>query len=124
MTQHQIAERLGVSQMHVSRLLARCLEDLRRRAEAASAALTARPTAVSGDRWSRSRRCRGATSPRSSTSVKLASSTRWITSWAMRSPRSHHERLGGVEVDQDHLELVAVAAVDQARACSGRSRRA
>ena len=35
MTQHQIAERLGVSQMHVSRLLAKCLEDLRRRAEAA-----------------------------------------------------------------------------------------
>ena len=32
MTQQQIAERLGVSQMHVSRLLARCLEDLRRRA--------------------------------------------------------------------------------------------
>lgn len=36
MTQHQIAERLGVSQMHVSRLLARCLQDLRRRAESAS----------------------------------------------------------------------------------------
>ncbi len=35
MTQHQIAERLGISQMHVSRLLARCLEDLRRRAAAA-----------------------------------------------------------------------------------------
>lgn len=35
MTQQQIAERLGVSQMHVSRLLARCLEDLRRYAEAA-----------------------------------------------------------------------------------------
>src|SRR6478672_2533788 len=33
MTQQQIAERLGVSQMHVSRLLARCLEDLRRRVE-------------------------------------------------------------------------------------------
>ena len=32
MTQHQIAERLGVSQMHVSRLLAKCLEELRRRA--------------------------------------------------------------------------------------------
>lgn len=36
MTQHQIAERLGISQMHVSRLLAKCLDDLRRRAEAAS----------------------------------------------------------------------------------------
>jgi RNA polymerase sigma-B factor len=35
MTQHQIAERLGISQMHVSRLLARCLDELRRRAEAA-----------------------------------------------------------------------------------------
>jgi len=35
MTQQQIAERLGVSQMHVSRLLARCLEDLRRRVEIA-----------------------------------------------------------------------------------------
>lgn len=35
MTQNQIAERLGVSQMHVSRMLARCLEELRRRAEAA-----------------------------------------------------------------------------------------
>ncbi|WP_426574742.1 SigB/SigF/SigG family RNA polymerase sigma factor [Aquihabitans sp. McL0605] len=35
MTQHQIAERLGVSQMHVSRMLARCLEELRRRAEVA-----------------------------------------------------------------------------------------
>ncbi len=33
MTQQQIAERLGVSQMHVSRLLARCLEDLRNRVE-------------------------------------------------------------------------------------------
>lgn len=35
MTQQQIADRLGVSQMHVSRLLARCLDDLRRRAEIA-----------------------------------------------------------------------------------------
>jgi len=35
MTQQQIAERLGVSQMHVSRLLSRCLDDLRRRAEIA-----------------------------------------------------------------------------------------
>lgn len=35
MTQQQIAERLGVSQMHVSRLLARCLDDLRRRVEIA-----------------------------------------------------------------------------------------
>ena len=35
MTQHEIAERLGVSQMHVSRLLARCLDELRRRAETA-----------------------------------------------------------------------------------------
>lgn len=34
-TQHQIAERLGISQMHVSRLLARCLEELRWRAAAA-----------------------------------------------------------------------------------------
>lgn len=32
MTQHEIAARLGVSQMHISRSLARCLEDLRRRA--------------------------------------------------------------------------------------------
>jgi RNA polymerase sigma-B factor len=32
MTQHQIAERLGISQMHVSRLLARCLDELRWRA--------------------------------------------------------------------------------------------
>lgn len=31
MTQSEIAERLGISQMHVSRLLTRCLEDLRRR---------------------------------------------------------------------------------------------
>ena len=29
MTQSQIAERLGISQMHVSRLLARCLNKLR-----------------------------------------------------------------------------------------------
>ena len=35
MTQHQIAERLGLSQMHVSRLLAKCLEELRRRLEIA-----------------------------------------------------------------------------------------
>lgn len=35
MTQQEIADRLGVSQMHVSRLLARCLEDLRRRVEIA-----------------------------------------------------------------------------------------
>jgi RNA polymerase sigma-B factor len=33
MTQAQIAARLGISQMHVSRLLARCLDELRRRAE-------------------------------------------------------------------------------------------
>lgn len=30
MTQQQIAERLGISQMHVSRLLGRCLDELRR----------------------------------------------------------------------------------------------
>lgn len=35
MTQQQIAERLGISQMHVSRLLARCLEELRRHARTA-----------------------------------------------------------------------------------------
>ena len=29
MTQSEIAERLGISQMHVSRLMRRCLEDLR-----------------------------------------------------------------------------------------------
>jgi RNA polymerase sigma-B factor len=34
MTQHQIAERLGISQMHVSRLLARSIEELRRHAQA------------------------------------------------------------------------------------------
>jgi RNA polymerase sigma-B factor len=34
MTQAQIAERLGISQMHVSRLISRCLEDLRSRLEA------------------------------------------------------------------------------------------
>ena len=33
MTQTQIAERLGISQMHVSRLLARSLATLRERAE-------------------------------------------------------------------------------------------
>ena len=35
MTQQQIADRLGVSQMHVSRLLARCLDELRHRVEVA-----------------------------------------------------------------------------------------
>jgi RNA polymerase sigma-B factor len=33
MTQSEIADRLGISQMHVSRLLTRCLTDLRRRIE-------------------------------------------------------------------------------------------
>jgi RNA polymerase sigma-B factor len=33
MTQAEIAARLGISQMHVSRLLTRCLDELRRRAE-------------------------------------------------------------------------------------------
>ncbi|HRW36400.1 MAG: SigB/SigF/SigG family RNA polymerase sigma factor [Acidimicrobiales bacterium] len=33
MTQHEIAARLGISQMHVSRLLAKCLDDLRRRTD-------------------------------------------------------------------------------------------
>ena len=37
MTQTQIADRLGISQMHVSRLLARSLEELRQRLEADSA---------------------------------------------------------------------------------------
>jgi RNA polymerase sigma-B factor len=32
MTQSQIAERLGISQMHVSRLLAKSLDALRKRA--------------------------------------------------------------------------------------------
>lgn len=36
MTQQEIAERLGISQMHVSRLLTRCMGELRRR-------LTSRP---------------------------------------------------------------------------------
>lgn len=34
MTQAQIAERLGISQMHVSRLISRCLDDLRARLDA------------------------------------------------------------------------------------------
>lgn len=37
MTQNEIAERLGISQMHVSRLLTRCLADLRSRIEATTA---------------------------------------------------------------------------------------
>lgn len=37
MTQTQIADRLGISQMHVSRLLARSLDELRRRLEADAA---------------------------------------------------------------------------------------
>ena len=36
MTQQQIADRLGISQMQVSRLLTKCLEELRRRSEAGS----------------------------------------------------------------------------------------
>jgi RNA polymerase sigma-B factor len=36
MTQHQIAARLGISQMHVSRLLARSIEELRRHARSAT----------------------------------------------------------------------------------------
>jgi len=35
LTQSQIADRIGISQMHVSRLLARTLQDLRQKATAA-----------------------------------------------------------------------------------------
>ena len=53
-------------------------------------------------------------SSRSSTSSHSTVSKRWITSCAMRSPRLHLERLGRIEVDEQHADLVAVAGVDEA----------
>ena len=53
-------------------------------------------------------------SGRASTSVKTARSKRWTTSWAIRSPRLQLDRLGAVVVDQQHLDLAAVAGVDGA----------
>ena len=51
----------------------------------------------------------------SSTSWKVTYSTRWMTSCAMRSPRLTRKSVVRIGVDQQHLELAAVARVDEAR---------
>ena len=56
--------------------------------------------------------------PRSSpsspvTATSWHASTGCTTSWAMRSPRCTDVGLAGIGVDQDHLQLVAVAGVDE-----------
>ncbi len=48
-----------------------------------------------------------------STSRQATSSTRWITSWAIRSPRCTSKCGSRVEIDQQHTDLVAVAGVDE-----------
>ena len=48
------------------------------------------------------------------TSTNSGSSTRWTSNWAMRSPRRIVIGVLGVEVDQRHLDLAAVARVDGA----------
>jgi hypothetical protein len=68
---------------------------------------------------SSSRRSESATPPRrgvsdSGTSDHLDFGTGVISSWAIRSPRSNSTRSAAV-VDEDHLDLAAVAAVDQSR---------
>ena len=65
-------------------------------------------------RWNRTRRHRGRNRAGRSTSTNRACSTRWTTSWAIRSPRAQVDGLARVEVDQQHLDLAAVARVDGA----------
>ncbi len=62
------------------------------------------------------RDCRGVRRPRRT----RARSTRWTTSWATRSPRRSVDRLVRVVVDQQHLDLAAVARVDGARGVDDR----
>ena len=50
----------------------------------------------------------------SSTSWNRARSTRWTTSWAIRSPRRSRTVSRAVVVDEQHLDLAAVAGVDRA----------
>ena len=69
-------------------------------------------------------RCPAPTPGRASTSVKTARSTRWNTSWAIAVAALQLDRLGRVVVDQQHLDLAAVAGVDGARACSRGTARA
>ena len=66
---------------------------------------------VSG-RWSRSRRrgCRRRARRPPTTRTRATACT---TSWAMRSPRRTVYGSVGIEVHEQHLQLVAVAAVDQ-----------
>ena len=54
-------------------------------------------------------------SGRASTSTNAARSNRWTTSWAIRSPRRSSTGSVRVVVDQQHLDLAAVARVDGAR---------
>ena len=51
---------------------------------------------------------------KSSTTRSTACSTAWITSWAMRSPRVTSNDSSRIGVDQQHLQLPPVAAVDEA----------
>ena len=66
-------------------------------------------------RSSRSRPHRGRSRAARRRAWKTACSTRCTTSWAMRSPRESRTGVGGVVVDQQHLDLAAVAGVDRAR---------
>ena len=115
MTQHQIAERLGISQMHVSRLLARCLDELRRRARASTPERSTRRSTGTSQRgrWSRSPPVPRAESPSSSTAVNRPPRPAGSPAGRCGRPGCTSNGLGGVGVDQEHLELVAVAAVDQ-----------
>ena len=65
-------------------------------------------------RWSRSRR-RGCRRRARRPPTTRTCATACTTSWAMRSPRRTVYGSVGIEVDQQHLQLVAVAAVDEPR---------
>ena len=66
------------------------------------------------DPSTRSHRGPDRVSGNSATSTNAAASTRWMTSWAIRSPRRTSIGHLGVGVDQQHGQLVPIARVDEA----------
>ncbi len=83
MTQTQIAERVGISQMHVSRLLAKSLARLRDQLRVAAAALRAPPSA-------RCRRRRSTGSAESGSQIRNSRSTALLGTRAQRMSAPTH----------------------------------